>query len=497
MMMFNESFCFTRAALRRLMLMLTLIATCLALSACMVGPDYVRPPIDVGTSFKESPGWLPANPMTEPTDEQWWTVYDDQTLTELMVRATDSNFSIIQAEAQYRQALALVDSATSGLFPTLGLNASVNRAGATATGQGGRTVSTAGSTFGATANASWEIDLWGGIRRSIEASQASMQASAASLAGVRLSTQTTLALLYVQVRVLDGQARLLADTVSAYERSLRLTQNRYTEGVARRGDVALATAQLETARAQMIDLVWRRGQLENAIAVLLGQTPASFSLPRTAFQLQLPAIPVGVPSTLLERRPDVAAAERRTAAANAQIGVATSAWFPDLTISGNAGYRAAQFSQWFTAPAQVWAIGPALAQVLFDGGLRRAQVAQARAAFDAQAAAYRLTVLRALQEVEDAMLQLRVLAQEQVVQSRAVDASKDALMLARNQYAEGLVDYLTVAVLETSALNNERQQITLMGERLAASVRLIAALGGGWSVSQLPIPGYPVNREKP
>ena len=495
--MLKESLCLQRIVPRRLTLTLVTVIACLGLSACMVGPDYVRPSIDVGTVFKETPGWLPANPMTEPSDDPWWTVYDDRALSDLMVRATDNNFSIVQAEAQYRQALALVDSATSGLFPTLGLNASVNRTGATATGQGGRTLSTAGSTFGATANASWELDLWGGIRRSIEASQASMQASAASLAGVRLSTQTTLALFYVQVRVLDGQSRLLADTVTAYERSLRLTQNRYAEGVARRGDVALATAQLETARAQMIDLVWRRGQLENAIAVLLGQTPASFSLPETSFQLQLPAIPVGVPSTLLERRPDVAAAERRTAAANAQIGVATSAWFPDLTISGNAGYRAAQFAQWFTAPAQVWAIGPALAQVLFDGGFRRAQIAQTRAAFDAQAAVYRLTVLRALQEVEDAMLQLRVLAQEQTVQRRAVDASKEALTLARNQYAEGLVDYLTVAVLETSALNNERQQISLMGERLAASVRLIAALGGGWSVSQLPDPGYPVNREKP
>ena len=468
----------------------------IALSACMVGPDYVRPAIDVGATFKETPGWVPARPAVELPSDTWWRVYDDPTLDDLLARATQNNQSIIQAEAQYRQAIALVDAASAGLLPTVGLNASVNRAGATVTGPGGGRLSTAANTFGATANASWEIDLWGGIRRSIEASQATMQASAATLAGVRLSTQTTLALTYVQVRVLDEQSRLLAATVVAYERSLRTTQNRYAAGVARKGDVALATAQLESARAQMIDLVWRRSQLENAIAVLLGQTPASFSLPPTLFTLTPPAIPVGVPSTLLERRPDVAAAERRTAAANAQIGVATSAWFPDLTISGSAGYRAAQFAQWFTAPAQVWAIGPALAQLLFDGGLRTAQIAQTRAAFDAQAAAYRLTVLRALQEVEDAMVQLRVLAQEQAVQRLAVEASKEALRLAQGQYAEGLVDYLSVAVLETSALNNERQQIALMGERLAASVRLIAALGGGWSVNQLPNPGYPVDREQ-
>lgn len=474
---------------------LALAALSMTLSACMVGPDYVRPEIDVGSAFKQTPGWVPASPMVDLVSDTWWVVYRDPTLSDLLIQATDNNFSIVQAEAQYRQALALVDAASAGLLPTVGLNASVNRAGTTTTGPGGRTMSTAATTLGATANASWEIDLWGGIRRSIEVSQANLQASAATLAGVRLSTQTTLALTYVQLRVLDEQSRLLSATVSAYERSLRTTQNRYAAGVARKGDVALATAQLESARAQMIDLVWRRSQLENALAVLLGRTPASFSLPPTSFDLAPPEIPVGVPSTLLERRPDVAAAERRTAAANAQIGVATSAWFPDLTISGSAGYRAAQFAQWFTAPAQVWAIGPALAQVLFDGGFRSAQIAQARAAFDAQAAAYRLTVLRALQEVEDAMVQLRVLAQEQGVQRLAVEASKEALRLAQSQYEEGLVDYLSVAVLETSALNNERQQITLMGERLAASVRLIAALGGGWSVSQLPNPGYPVNRE--
>jgi len=289
----------------------------------------------------------------------------------------------------------------------------------------------------------------------------------------------------------------LTRTVAAYDRSYQVTVRLQQAGLVDKTDVAVSRTQLESARVQQLDLQWQRSQLENAIAVLLGQVPSSFALePVAEMTIRPPAIPVGVPSSLLQRRPDIASAERRTAAANAQIGVATAAWFPNLSISANAGYQSRQFSQWLTAPAQFWALGPALALTLFDGGRRAAQIEQARAGFDAQAAAYRLTVLRALQEVEDALVQLSVLAQTQKVQRRAVMAADESLRMTRNQYKQGLVDYVTVALLETTALNNQRNEIAIMGNRLSASVRLVAALGGGWSTEQLPNPSDTVSARR-
>jgi NodT family efflux transporter outer membrane factor (OMF) lipoprotein len=306
------------------------------------------------------------------------------------------------------------------------------------------------------------------------------------LAGAKLSAQAALASTYYQLRVFDVQADLLDSTIVSNARSLELTKNLQRAGLTDKGDVAVAQTQLDTVRAQRLDIQWRRAQLENAIAVLLGQSPASFELaPKVDLSVQPPSIPVGVPSALLQRRPDIASAERRTAAANAQIGVATSAWFPDLTISASGGYRSRQFAQWFNAPAQFWALGPALAMTLFDGGRRQAQIEEAQAGFRAQAANYRLTALTALQEVEDALVQLRVLAQVQTVQRSAVAAARESLRIRRDQYEKGLVDYLSVAVLETTLLNNQRNAIAVMGDRLAASVRLVAALGGGWSVDDL------------
>jgi NodT family efflux transporter outer membrane factor (OMF) lipoprotein len=318
------------------------------------------------------------------------------------------------------------------------------------------------------------------VRRSVEASRAGSQASAADLAAARLSAQSTMAQDYFQLRVLDEQKRLLQETVATNERSLQLTVNRYNAGVAGKADVAVAQTQLENTRAQLVDLEWQRGQFEHAIAVLLGDAPSAFSLPEQKFTQQVPAIPVGLPSELLQRRPDVAGAERRTAQANAQIGVATAAWFPSLTLSADGGFSSGQFAQWLTAPARFWSIGPALAQTLFDGGLRSSQIESARAAYDSQAAAYRQVSLGALREVEDYMIQLRVLDREQTVQRRALEAARESLALTRNQYKQGLVDYLSVAVLENTALTAERSAITLIGNRLTASVQLIAALGGGW-----------------
>lgn len=468
--------------------LLSLIAVCGALGACAVGPDYVRPVVDTGTQYKEgqgeTPGWKPAQPADHTDRGEWWQVYGDPVLNSLMDRLNIANQDIAQAEANYRQSLALVRGARAAFYPTVGLGAGVTRAGrggfSGSTSSGSSSTGNVSNSYSLQGTVSWEADVWGSVRRSVEASRAGAQASAADLAAARLSAQSTMAQDYFQVRVLDEQKRLLQETVDTNERSLQLTVNRYNAGVAGKADVAVAQTQLENTRAQLVDLEWQRGQFEHAIAVLLGDPPSAFSLPEQKFTQQVPAIPVGLPSALLERRPDVAGAERRTAQANAQIGVATAAWFPSLTLSADGGFSSGQFAQWLTAPARFWSIGPALAQTLFDGGLRSSQIESARAAYDAQAAAYRQVSLGALREVEDYMIQLRVLDREQTVQRRALEAARESLALTRNQYKQGLIDYLSVAVLENTALTAERSAISLVGNRLTASVQLIAALGGGW-----------------
>jgi len=478
----------TRVSRHRLIVLML----CAALSACAVGPDYQRPAIDVGAGYKEGqervPGWKPAHPRDETQRGAWWAVYGDAVLDGLMRQLDEANQDVAVAEANYRQAQALVQGARAGFFPTLGVSAGVSRSGGGGGGSSGGGSSGGGSGRGASVSnqyslagsVSWEADVWGRLRRELESSRASAEASGADLAATRLSSQAALAQNYFQLRVQDEQKRLLEETIVAYERMLQLTRNRYEVGVAGKADVVLATSQLENARAQSVDLDWQRGQLEHAIAVLTGQPPSRFALPPQTFAQQLPEIPVGLPSELLERRPDVAAAERRAAAANAQIGVAESAWFPDLTLSADGGFRNGSFANWLTAPARFWSLGPALAMTLFDGGARQAQVDQARAAYDAQAASYRGSVLTALREVEDYLVQLRVLAQEQTVQARALEASRESLRLVRNQYSEGTVDYLNVATIQTTTLNAERSALSLLGSRLVASVQLIAALGGGW-----------------
>lgn len=466
----------------------TLVASllCASLSACMVGPDYVRPTLEVGTTYKEAPGWKIAQPSADAPRGPWWEMFGDSTLSELIRELNINNQNIVQAEAQYRQAVAIANASRAPLYPTVGATGSMSRSGAGGSSSGGRAVSTGPvNSYNAGVQANWEIDLWGSVRRGIEAGEASQLASAANVAGVTLSSQGALAQSYFQLRILDEQRRLLSATVEAYARSLQLTQNRYDAGVSGKGDVALARTQLENARAQMIDLEWQRAQQENIIAVLLGRAPSTFKIADRSFDLQPPPIPVGLPSELLQRRPDISNAERLAAAANAQIGVATAAWFPSLNITANGGYATTQFTQWFTAPAQFWTLGPQLAQLIFDGGLRQAQIAQARAIYDAAAAKYRQTVLQSLQEVETAMTQVRVYEEEQRVIRIAVESAKEALRLARNQYEQGLVDYLSVAVLETTALNTERNEISMMGNRLASSVRLIVAMGGGWTTEDL------------
>lgn len=466
---------------RRLRPLSGALVCCFMLVGCMVGPDYVRPVIDVGTQFKETPGWKVARPAANDPRGPWWTMYADPVLSALITELNVSNQNVAQAEARFRQAVAVTQGARAPLLPTVSATANTTRSG------GGVSASSSGAVtgYGLNAQASWQLDIWGSIRRNIESTDATELALAADVSGARLTAQTALTLAYLQVRVLDEQRRLLTATVSAYERALKLTQNRYNAGISGQGDVAVASTQLASTRAQLIDLEQQRAVFENAAAVLIGRPPSTFAIAPAQVPLVPPAVPVGLPSELLERRPDIAAAERRTASANALIGVATAAWFPNLTLNASAGYRSNDFTQWFSAPGQIWALGPQLAALIFDGGARQAQINQARAQFDVQAAAYRQTVLTALQEVENAMVQMRVFEQEEVVQKQAVLSAQQSLRFARNQYDQGLIDYLSVAVLETTALNNERTYITLVGNRFAASVRLVAALGGGWSAEDL------------
>ncbi|HWK71843.1 MAG TPA: efflux transporter outer membrane subunit [Burkholderiaceae bacterium] len=473
----------------------------LALGACAVGPDYQRPSVDTGLAYKEAlaggadraanRGWVPAQPGDAVLRGDWWQMYGDAVLTGLMESLQEGNLDIVQAEAQYRQAQALLQSSRSGFFPTLGASASATRSGSGSNGGTGSFSGSGDSTgnqYTLSGNVSWEPDLWGKVRRAVESSSAGLQASAADVAATRLSMQSTLAQTYFRLRIMDAEKRLLQQTVAAYERSLAMTQNRYDAGVAAQADVEVSRTQLENGRTQLLALDWQRAQLEHAIAVLLGRAPSAFTLEAVTALASVPAIPVGLPSQLLQRRPDIAAAERRTAEANARIGVAQAAWFPDLTLSAQAGYRSGQWAQWLTAPASFWSLGPALALTIFDGGAREAQVKEARAGYDAQAASYRQTVLTALREVEDYLVQLRVLGQEQATQGRALASARESLRLTQNQYEAGLIDYLSVVQVETTALSTERAALSLASDRLVASVQLIAALGGGWDAAALPEP---------
>ncbi|MFV0282695.1 MAG: efflux transporter outer membrane subunit [Castellaniella sp.] len=466
---------------RRAMRPLSIAVVALALSACTVGPDYVRPAQDVGAAYAHAPApegsWVPADtpPRALPTD--WWTLFGDAVLDDLMRRMPPGNLDLAQAEAQFRQARASLDSARAGLFPTLGVSSSVSRAG-----QGVSQAGNPSTTYGLSATASWEVDLWGRVRRDVESARAGEQASAADLDAMRLSLQSTLAQAYFGVRASQLQDALLARTLDEYARALEMTRNRLAAGVASPADVAAASVQLDQARAQRIRLGWQREQQIHAISVLLGQVPAGFRLTQGATLPKVPDVPAGVPSTLLLRRPDVAGAERRAAQANARIGVAQAAWFPDLTLSAQGGYRAMEFTSWIMTPARFWTLGPALALSLFDGGARAAAVASARAAYDAQAAAYRKTVLDALREVEDALVQSQALVQEQAARDRALAAARETLRQVTNQYQAGLVDYLSVVQAQTSALSAEQTALDVRAQRLTASAQLIAALGGGYVV---------------
>ncbi|WP_460043616.1 efflux transporter outer membrane subunit [Pseudomonas sp. S2_H01] len=461
------------------------VALCaLLLSACAVGPDYRKPDMPTPAHFKQAEGWTQANPSDAIARGAWWEIYGDAQLNGLVEKLNTSNQTVAQYEAQYRQAAALVRSARGAFFPTLDLTTSKNRS-SQGTGSSSSSLSSSSSgirdTYNAQLGVSWEADIWGKLRRGLEADKASAQASLADLASMQLSLQSQLVQNYLQLRVIDEQKRLLEATVDTYERSLKLTQNQYRAGVSGRDAVAQAQTQLKSTQADLIDLAWQRAQFESAIAVLMGQAPADFSLAPTTSVPALPQIPVQLPSQLLERRPDIAAAERSVMAANANIGVAKAAYYPDLTLSMNGGYSSSTFSNWISLPNRFWSVGPQLAMTLFDGGQRAAEVDRTEAFYDQTVAQYRQTVLDGFKEVEDYMAQLRVYEQEAGVRKEALDAARDSLRLTSNQYKAGLIGYLDVVNVQTTALSNERSVLTLLQSRLIASVQLIAALGGGWN----------------
>ena len=470
---------------------ITCILVCLllitGLSACTVGPDYVRPQTAIPDNFKEIKGWKKARPRDHMQSGKWWEVFKDVRLNILEEQVANANQSIAEAEAQYRQAQHLVHSARSAYFPTANITASADRFRAAS----GQNVAVRGvkNLFGAAGALAWEPDLWGSVRRQVEANTGNAQASAATLQALRLSTQATLAGNYFQLRVLDAQKALLYETVTAYQKALEITKNRYAVGVVARTDVVQAETQLESARAQAIGLDVQRAALEHAVAVLMGKTPEAFSLSVEPLDDTPPPIPVILPSELLERRPDIASAERKIASANAQIGVAKAAFFPTLNLAASNGYQSNTLSTAFAAAARYWALGPAgAALTLLDGGAKQTQYKQAIDAFDASVAFYKQTVLTGFQEVEDNLAALRILEEEARVQDKAIAAARQALTMTTNRYQAGTVSYLNVMTAQTAALSNQQAAVQILGERFAASVLLVKALGGGWNVAMLPTP---------
>jgi NodT family efflux transporter outer membrane factor (OMF) lipoprotein len=472
-------------------------------TGCAVGPQYKKPAIETSAQYKEGPvtaeaeakTWKTATPQDEAGRGKWWELFGDSQLNALEEKVIVSNQTLKGAEAQYREARAQVRVDRAGYYPTITTSPSVTRSRASenrsfnlSTGSGSSgSVTGVGTTtnYSLPIDLSYEVDVWGRIRRTVEASSANAQASAADVETARLSLQAELAFDYFTLRALDAQKALLDSTVVTFEKALQLTRNRHDAGIASGADVAQAETQLETTRAQDIDVGIQRAQLEHAIALLIGQSASTFSISSIAIEGPPPDIPEGLPSQLLERRPDIAAAERRVAAANAQIGVAQAAFFPSLLLSASGGFESSSFSNWLSWPSRFWSLGPALLQTLFDGGRRRAISDQAWAAYDGTVANYRESVLTGFQEVEDNLAALRILAEEAEVQNAAVQAAERSLEISNDRYQGGIVAYLEVLTAQSALLANQRTAVDLLQRRMTASVLLIKALGGGWNAQNL------------
>jgi len=455
-----------------------LVCVSAVLTACAVGPDYKRPSVDAAPAFKEQNGWKPTEPADALSRGPWWHIFNDEVLSGLEDQIDISNQSVKAAGAAVEQARALVREAQAGFWPTIsaGIGRSRQREGATPP----RYVNSASGSI------TWPLDIWGHVRRQVESSKDTAQSDAAALASARLAAQADLASDYFQLRGQDQLQVLLDDTVKADEQALKITENRYRVGVAARADVVTAQTQLLSAQAQQVSVAIERGTFEHAVAVLVGQQPATFSITPVAIRTDVPTVPADVPSKLLERRPDIAESEREVGAANALIGVAKAAYFPSLSLTGSAQYESGgSLSQLFSVPNQIWSVGPSLAQTLFAGGLHRAQVAAARAAWEESVDNYRLTVLEGFQQVEDELVTLRVLEKQSGVEDKLVLAAREAEKLTLNQYKAGTVPYSSVITAQTARLVSEQQALTVFIDRLTASVTLIEALGGGWDASQL------------
>ncbi len=467
------------------------IAVALSLYAvaagCLVGPNYRRPSAPISPAFKEAAGWAPAQPSDAASRLDWWMAFGDPILDNLEQRVDVSNQTLAGAEAAYRQAHALVAEDRAALFPTVGLNGGVT------TGGGGANHPSATS-YSLGLGGTWEPDLWGAVRRNIESAKAGEQSSAALVAGARLSAQMELAADYVQLRMFDEEKRIFDATIVAFARTLAITQNKYAVGVAARSDVLTAQSNLDSARANDEDLAQQRARTEHAIAILAGQAPATLTLPPAPWTLKLPEIPAGVPSTLLQRRPDVASAERGAASANALIGVQVAAYYPNLTLTGQGSFQSNELGSLFSASNALWSVGASVAETIFDAGARKARVTGARAAYDQAVANYRLTVLTALGQVEDNLSAQRVLGGEETLRHAATLEGAAAETIVRNQYAAGTVDFTAVTQAEQTTLAARNSELTIQAARLTTAVDLIAALGGGWTVGSYLPPAQPTVR---
>ncbi len=472
--------------------------SCILLTSCAVGPNYVRPSAPVTAKFKEmKKDWKVATPKDLTYRNEWWRIYQDDTLNALENRLNHANQNIVNAFYNYQQACAQVAEAGAAFFPTLNGAASVERqksggGGSSSTiaisDSSGNVTNISGGSSGGniktvnqiTFNAAWELDIWGKVRREVEASAANAQANAALLAATRLSMQASLAQFYFQLRGIDADQRLLNATVESYQKTVKLTKNQYETGIVARADVIQAQALLEGAQSQALNIGILRAQYEHAIAVLMGIPPAALTIKPTNTRVKPPLIPVMVPSALLERRPDIAQAERLMAQANAQIGVAVAAYFPTVDLVGAITGRGTGLTHWWSLPVTAWSYGGQLSQLILDGGSRRAAVAAAKANYHATVAAYRQTVLTAFQDVEDNLASLRILNQQIAVQREAALHARKALDIANNQYKAGIAPYVNVLVAQVQALSAEKNEIDINYQRMTASVALIKALGGDW-----------------
>jgi NodT family efflux transporter outer membrane factor (OMF) lipoprotein len=494
-----------------------IFALLLASAGCVVGPNYKRPAAAVPPAFKEQPpanfkeaeaaGWKQSQPGDAYFKGRWWELYNDAALNALEEQVGVSNQNVLQAEAQYREARAAVGVARAALFPIVstspaistggsGATAAGSTSGTSGTGTAGTGTSGSGTSGSGTAgtrtsfslpfNVSWEPDLWGNIRRGVTASAATAQSLAAAVANARLLYQAELAQDYFELHGSDAEADLLTRTAASYEEYLTLTQNRFKFGIASDLDVAQAETQLYGVQSQLIDLGVQRAAFEHAIAILIGKAPAEVTIPPVTLNILPPPVPTAVPSELLERRPDIAGSERLVAAANEQIGIAMSAFYPNLSLTGSAGLESSSIAKWFTWPSRFWSVGPQLAETLFDAGRRRGVVVEQRAAYDATVAAYRETVLTAMQQVEDNLAALRILEGEAGKIEQTVQSATRALDVSSAQYKAGTASYLTVITSQATLLNADVTAVNLLTRRLTASVLLIEALGGGWNASQLP-----------